>query len=338
MLIVPNQNEVTEYIPQQPYDQGKMYTAMRHRLMRYNLPASAFAVMVGLHTVCDANTGAFFRPDIYNMTERLHLPKQTVSYAMRRLIDAGLVVYKGKTEVLRNPEDESEGTIDLDCFVIAHFEQDRLDALEQGKTHGYFRLNAPLLDQLAEMVSSHNPRIILFALQLLDQSRVHEREMFYGMRRSLIRKWRLGSCPSRVDKALSLLAGIVLWTRSPNATGDDENLSFYLVSEKTYSEEQDKYRQLHGQVSRETQKAYHFARSGHRFSINLSWRELSRTTRLLIRYAIENRVDNKTLLRMAGLWGSTMAQNHVDKRKRLAYLRQALKNGGLYRDSLLLVS
>ncbi|MCL6633960.1 MAG: hypothetical protein K6T63_15185 [Alicyclobacillus herbarius] len=302
-----------EIIEQQPYDRAKFFTAMRWRLRDMQLPASAIALLVALHTVCDADTGTFTRRDLVTVRRITLLPKQTVSWAFRRLLERGLVTVDETVE-------------NADTYIITHYEEDRRGP------HGYFRLTPNLIRQLPEMVARHNPKIILFALELLDRGRVYGAEMIYSMKK-LIRDWRLGSCPSRVMKQLELLAGIALYAKMPNAKGDGENLHFDLVKDEDYSEEQEKWRSLHGRVSAETKRAFQFASRQRNGRPAPTWRELARTTRLIIRYGLDNQLTDVEMVRIAGLFGTTCVVQDV--RRPVPYLRRALPD--LHNKSKLLV-
>ncbi|MFD1678266.1 hypothetical protein [Alicyclobacillus fodiniaquatilis] len=287
---------------QQPYDNAKFYTAMRHRLHHYDLPASALAVFVGLHMIIhDADTGRFFRDDV-TLRKTLNLPKSTVHQAFERLT---------KTSLIRELEDGE--------WMITHYEQDRLMA------KSYFRLNENFIEILPLLVQHHAPNVLLFGLELLDRGRHYNSEIIYGTK-TLIHEWNLGNCRSRVYKALALLSRIALWTIVPNKKETDDNLHFHLNKDYQRDEEQNQYRALHGRISRETKEAYNFSGG----TDKLTWYELAKTTRMIIQYGIEHQLEDKEMIRLAGIFGSYCARERVKTRK--AYLGKALKSktGNLY--------
>lgn len=289
--------------PQTPYSKAKFYKAMRHRLADMDLPASALGLLIGLHCICDADTGSFVRDDV-TMRELLGMSKSTVAWAFKRLLKVGLVSEVGGG-----------------LFEISHYSTDRLEG-------NYFRIGDNLLAALPRIIAHHHPGILLFALQLLDQSRVHGAEIVYGMR-TLVYKEKLGSCPARVMKALDLLDGITKWAALPNSSGTGDNLYFYINNvEPDISENTLRFRALHGTVSRETKLTYEFVSQAKLGSYHqMTWRELSRTTRLIIQYGIDQNLTEEVLKRMASRFGALCAQGIKNK---AAYLRKALPGLAAY--------
>jgi len=280
-------------LPQTPYNQAKFYTAMRHRLEGMELPASALAVLTALHTLCDADTGRFYRDDV-TVRKVTQLSKSTVSWGFKRLLAEAVVL-------------EEKG-----AYLIAGYEEDRTSE------KSYFRLSNTFLAALPKMVQHHNPRILLFSLELLDRGRNHGAELVYSTS-TLIHKRRLGSCPSRVNKGLQFLTQCFRYAYVPNSTGTDNNIHFYLVQETNEdTNNQERFRKLHGEVSYTTKKSFQFAQG----TKQLEWRELARTTRIIIQYGMENRLTDYEVGRLAGLFGAYYARNNVQRP--VPYLRKAL--------------
>jgi len=291
-------DEWDEERPQCVYEDAKFYTAMRHRLLKAHLPASVLAVFVGLHTICDADSGVFIRDD-RAMRDLLGLSKSTVCYAFRRLL---------KTRFI---QETSEGE-----YCITAYADDRMH--EQAS---YFRLAPPIFSILGNLVAHHHPALIHFALELMDCRRHANSEIRRSMQ-TLIHRKKLGSCASRVYKALKLLDGLVRYAITPSANGRDDVLQFWLQT-PLQDVEQIKFRAWHGQVSRETAKAYRFAKGPY----VLSWRELSRTTRLLVQYGLEQHLDGAQMARLGSYFGTLCAKHKI--LRRTAYLRKIRDNGDL---------
>ncbi|QSO50117.1 hypothetical protein [Alicyclobacillus mengziensis] len=284
---------------QNPYLYAKFYTAMRHRLAEIILPASVLAVFIGVHLICDANTGEFVL-DYSALRDALHLPKSTVYVAVQELLKTPFVTH-----------------VHEDYYRITDYEADRT-----APGASYFKLTPRFIDSLAGMVAHHLPAMILFSLELLDVHRHHDKETLRKMQ-TLIYKKRLGSAPSRVRYNLRLLDGFVRWADYPNSSGTDTLLQFFVLDDDTQTIEQEEFRALHGAVNRETLSAYQNAGG----SDALSWRELSRSTRPLIAYGISLRLHSETVIRLGSLFGAICAERKV--KRRAAYLRRLLKNGDL---------
>lgn len=281
---------------QHPYDNPKFYTAMRHRLHHYNLPASVLTYFIALHTILyDADKGRFYRDDVA-IRRITGLPKSTAHQAF---------VYLTTTSLIRPLEDGS--------WEITHYEQDRTMA------KSYFRLSPPLLKTLSTLVSHHAPMGILFALELVDRSRHFNADVKYGMS-TLIREWKLGSCPSRVYKMLELLSTLSLWTLVPNQKETEDNVHFHLVKVQR-DKEQEKLRALHGSTSRNIKESYRFAGG----TDTITWYELSKLTRRIIQHGIDHKLPDRDMLRLGSLYGAYCARNHI--RRRVPYLSIALKKG-----------
>lgn len=283
---------------QNAYYQAKFYTRMRHRLEELPLPASVLAVFIGVHMLCDADTGHFYRDDV-SLRQVLDMPKSTVHAAFSQLVQTPLVTELGNGE-----------------YVITDYENDRTTS------GSYFRLTPAFVDSLSSIVSHHQPKLLLFALELLDCQRNYDAEIRRKMK-TLIYDRQLGSCPSRVYSSLELLSGMTRWAVTPNAAGTDQLVQFWPLRDEMRSLEQNQFRSLHGEVTRSTIEGYRAARG----TDVLTWRELSKTTRKIIEYGVELHLQLPVIARLGSLFGAICAEHHVIRR--LPYLRRLLKTGDL---------
>ncbi|GMA65624.1 hypothetical protein NZD89_27875 (plasmid) [Alicyclobacillus fastidiosus] len=300
---------------QNPYDNPKFYHAMRVRLeSEYDLPTSSIAVMIGLHSICDLNTGEFNRSDSV-VRELIGLEnKSTYSIGFTRLLEVGLVKQ-----------------IDDVKYVITHYEQDRCNG-EKDKQN-YFRITSNFVRILPRVVKHGHKRLMFWALECLDRSRIYNSENVIGMQK-LIKDRKLGTCPKRVYQALELMEGFMAYSVIPNSAGDDVLLQFWPVKQEERTEEQVRLRRIHGEVATEIRDSFNFAHGVGQ----LNWRELSRMARKIIEYGLNHKLynadkqlDAAVVKRMAGRFGAYCARNKI--KKRLAYLGYILKNGHL-EDSL----
>ncbi|MCF8568406.1 hypothetical protein LLE49_27185 [Alicyclobacillus tolerans] len=271
---------------------------MRHRLEGLPLPASVLALFVGVHMLCDPDTGRFFRDDAA-LRNILDMPKSTVHAAFSQLVQTPLV-----TELAHGE------------YIITDYETDRIES------RSYFRLTPAFISSLSAMVSHHQPNVLLFALELLDCQRNFDAEIRRKMK-TLVHDRQLGSCPSRVYSSLKLLNGMTRWSVTPNAMGTDVVLQFWPLKDDMRSLEQDQFRALHGEVTRSTIEGYRAARG----TDVLTWRELSRTTRKLIEYGVELNLHFPVIARLGSLFGAICAQYKVTRR--MPYLRRLLRTGDL---------
>ncbi|GMA66185.1 hypothetical protein GCM10025859_66270 [Alicyclobacillus fastidiosus] len=307
---VPDYEESIDTKPQTPYDNPKFYHAMRLRLLNdYDLPCSAIAVLIGLHMICDPDTGVFMRSDT-QVRKEIGLAKSTYSIGFSELLGSGLV-----------------SEIDEARCVITDFEKDR--CFGEKSKQNYFRITRNFLRILSRLVAHGHKRMMHFALECLDRSRHYNSENVISMSK-LVRERRLGTCPKRALQALSLLDGFMDYAVMPNSTNTDNLVQFWLVKEDQRDEEQIRLRTLHGEVSTEIRESYRFAHGTER----LTWRELSRMTRKLIQYGLtyrlydqDQRLDGRIIKRMAGRFGAMCARNNI--KKRIPYLSYILKNGDL---------
>ncbi|KPV42667.1 hypothetical protein [Alicyclobacillus ferrooxydans] len=287
---------------QTPYLYAKFYTAMRHRLAEMNLSASVVTAFIGVHLICDANTGDFVL-DYSALRDALHLPKSTVYVAVQELLKTPLVTH-----------------VYEDHYRITDYEADRT-----APGASYFNLTPRFIALLSLLVAHHLPAMILFCLEIMDVSRHRNSEILRKMR-TLMYKKHLGSAPSRVRKNLALLDGFIEWGELPNASGTDVLLQFWLVKDDSRTIEQEAFRALHGAVSRETLEGYAAARGAD----TPTWRELSKSTRRLIAYGIDMKLHPETILRIASMFGAICAARHVKWRG--AYLTKLLKSGDLLKQ------
>ncbi|WP_436664508.1 hypothetical protein ACOALA_20865 (plasmid) [Alicyclobacillus acidoterrestris] len=308
----PNQPEFEAELTrsQTPYDNPKFYHAMRKRLENdYDLPTSSIAVLIGLHMVCDLNTGEFIRLDS-QVRKLIGLEKSTYSMGFSRLVEVGLVKQ-----------------LDESMYVITHYEEDRCNG-EKDKQN-YFRITSNFVRILPRIVTHGHKRLMLWALECLDRARVYNHENVISMPK-LIKDRKLGTCPKRVYQALSLLEGFMDYSVIPNSAGEDILLQFWPVKQEQRTEEQIRLRRLHGDVASEIRDSFRFAHG----TGELHWRELSRMARKIIEYGLNHRLynadqvlDEGVIKRMASRFGAYCARNQI--KKRLAYLGYILQNGHL---------
>lgn len=265
------------------FDGPKLHTYNRQKLQNLHLPASALAVYVLLHRICDPDTGEFSRDDA-ELARVSNIPRQTIWAGFNHLLQAGLVY-----------------PIRGSFYLIADYGP----LCKKGGS--YFRIPHEFIKTLAKCVRHHLPDVILFGLQLLDQLRNENAKPQYS--KSSLKKY-LGRIFCRVQRKLQLLSNVITFTVQTGASG--LTYLFRPVVKVLASEEQVKHRNTKGRIARylkhsleSTKKAFHVVQAE-------STRFINTCIRFLYDYCRENWIEEERMIELARLVGITLAKKAAE--------------------------
>jgi hypothetical protein len=265
------------------FDGPKFFTFNRQKLPALKLPASAIAVYVLLHFICDGDTGEFARDDS-ELARMSKIPRQTIWTGFRYLVDAGLVYHV-------------EGAF----YMIADY------APLRAKQGSYFRIPKEFIAILAKCVRHHVADVILFGLQVLDQLRNEDAKAHYS---KFSMKKYLGSFLCRIKRKLELLKDVITYVVQAGPNG--ETFIFKPVVKVLASEEQVKHRNTKGKIAKYLKDSLEATKRTYRVVHQESRRYINTCIRFIYDYCQENWIDENQMIQLSRLVGITLAQKRAN--------------------------